>query len=275
MESAPDDRNSERSQLIVQLSSSIEGVYSAFALYPLREVVHGCPHCIGEEDQRHVHRAPLRELTPEDLGRYAASAMTTWGDSVDYRHFLPRIIELSVSENSASHGLDPWLIGSKLSYAGWEQWPSRENEALMRFMEAAWHVVLAHPPDDAYLLSETRGPVWWPVDEALALPANAGIDISRFLNLWHPSNGPNPSLHLALFATSQAATFWKKKSIDMPTFVNQTALKQLEDWLLRPALRNSLEDVFARELDGERSDLLARGVDALEWMRLVEKKGTL
>ena len=39
---------------------------------------------------------PLRELTGEQVGPYSGWAMTTVGNERDYRHFLPRILELAV-----------------------------------------------------------------------------------------------------------------------------------------------------------------------------------
>lgn len=261
----------EQGPLLAQLSDAIEGVYEAFAPYPLRRVIDGCPHCVGEEDQDHLHRAPLRELTDEDLQQFAFNAMTTWGDAVDYRHFLPRIIELSVLGDAGLIGLEPWLIGSKLNYAGWAQWPRREREALVRFMKSAWRVVLAHPPDVIYphFSLETKGPVPWSAVDALALPANARAPFGAYLDIWRSSAGLYPHLHLALLVVSEAPKFVKKRRLSIPTLEDKVALKMLQEWLLDPSLLTSLENCFAEESDDEWSDLLARGVDALAWMQQV------
>src|SRR4051794_20200880 len=77
------------------LHMSIEALYSVFSAYPLRPHVMGCPCCVSEKDNHDLHARPLREFTCEHLRRYAFKAMTTWGKVEDFKHFLPRIFELS------------------------------------------------------------------------------------------------------------------------------------------------------------------------------------
>jgi hypothetical protein len=212
----------------------------------------------------------LEKLTEVDLGLYAFKAMTTWGDSRDFRHFLPRIIELSMIVARPSYlGLEPWIIGSKLAYASWEDWPVLEREALSNFMEIAWRVLLSHPPDTFSTL-ETMGPIKWPIEDALAFLANAHNDLGSYLDIWAGGDEVTFYLHLAALATDQAPIFAKKKRLQIPVFESQNALDQLKNWLLIPTQLVSLQKVFEREIEGEWSNILAQGVDALEWMRQVE-----
>ncbi|MEV0405491.1 hypothetical protein [Actinoallomurus sp. NPDC050550] len=44
-----------------------------------------CP----DEDRCLLDR-PLRSLPPEDLARYAAKALNTWGGVEEFRYFVPR-----------------------------------------------------------------------------------------------------------------------------------------------------------------------------------------
>lgn len=80
------------------LIEAIEALYRAFSNYPLHKHVEGCPCCIAESDKMLLESKPLRQLSSSDLSRYSFKAMTTWGDKNDFRHFLPRIFELVVSE---------------------------------------------------------------------------------------------------------------------------------------------------------------------------------
>ncbi len=72
---------------------SVERLYQVFAKYPLREDTGMCPCCHDPEDRKRLHAKPLRELSPEDLEPYTWSALLTWGDVEDFKHFLPRLFE--------------------------------------------------------------------------------------------------------------------------------------------------------------------------------------
>ena len=76
------------------LKISIESLYSIFSIYPFKSTMDGCPCCVSDSDKEKIHTKQLRELDGDDLSRYAFKAMTTWGDTDDFKHYLPRIFEL-------------------------------------------------------------------------------------------------------------------------------------------------------------------------------------
>jgi hypothetical protein len=73
--------------------------------------------------------------------------MTTVGSANDYRHFLPRILELAVEEGGWM-GADPPIIAQKLSLARWEDWLDREREAIISVFDAGWAQARRMHPDD-------------------------------------------------------------------------------------------------------------------------------
>lgn len=73
----------------------------------------------------------------EPTAFYAFKAMTTWGDAQAYAYFLPRILELSLTDAGRGYlGLDWSLIGRKLEMAGVHTWPERDQEAVLGFFTA-------------------------------------------------------------------------------------------------------------------------------------------
>jgi hypothetical protein len=107
----------------------IEALYKVFAKYPIVEKIEGCPHCKLESAEKGLHCRPLRELTWDDLGVYPFKAMTTFGDVNDFKHFLPRILELHIKDcDSERYDFDVFL--SKLKYAGWEKWEENERNTI-------------------------------------------------------------------------------------------------------------------------------------------------
>lgn len=87
--------------LEAELHAAIERLYSVFARYPLRPDTWPCPSCITSglidtESVSGLQRISLRELTLDDLHQFIDSSLSTWGTVDDYRHFLPRMMELFV-----------------------------------------------------------------------------------------------------------------------------------------------------------------------------------
>ncbi len=72
----------------------IKELYHVFAPYLLNVHVDTCPCCISSRDKAVVSRKQLNELNYDELYRYTFKAMSTWGDVDDFKHFLPRILEL-------------------------------------------------------------------------------------------------------------------------------------------------------------------------------------
>ncbi len=138
--------NTTPSQAALDLQSAINNLYATFSHYPLRAHLVGCPHCFGEADNQRLHSAPLREMTERDLTMFSWKTMTTWGDVQDFKHFFPRLCELSVTSDDTLHfGVS--LLERKLKLAGYPSWQEDERSAFTRFLLAWW----------TWLLEESEG----------------------------------------------------------------------------------------------------------------------
>lgn len=105
------------------MRQQIETIYKTFSPYPLKRTVNACPCCVNDTDQALIQSKPPRELNSHDLQKYTSKAITTWGDVDDFKHFLPRILELMVLDEYAS---DFALIIGKLQYADFKHWKEKE-----------------------------------------------------------------------------------------------------------------------------------------------------
>lgn len=152
------------------MQSEIEDVYRVFARYPRPERVEGCQHCVTEDDHRDLLGAPLRELDAERLRRYSHKALNTWGDVDDLRHFLPRLLELSLRGDADLHGLF-----AKLGQAGWTDWPEDERASLRACLSVWWELGLTE---------EERGHAPW------TTLAESGEDPGPYLESWWGRSTP-------------------------------------------------------------------------------------
>lgn len=124
------------------LDETLQQLYHVFSRYPLAAQVEGCAHCVFDEDHALIHSAPLRHLTKEALEKYSFKAMSTWGTSQDFRHFLPRIFELQARDTMWPTDVE--LAFGKLAYGKWKDWPPEEQAAIRQYFEALWKDVLGN-----------------------------------------------------------------------------------------------------------------------------------
>jgi hypothetical protein len=178
------------------IADAIEDLYRAFASYRLGPHVEGCPHCVTAADHARIYSRPLRSLTADDLDRYAFKAMTTWGDERDFRHFLPRILELMVSGDRA-WSVDPEIVLGKLADAGWRTWPEREQTALRSFLRLRWSAGLSHDAINAYPREHDSS--HFDADSWLCGVALAGDDVSWYVDAWRREGATKTIGHVAAF----------------------------------------------------------------------------
>lgn len=117
----------------------MEELYQVFAKYrgPLK--INGCPCCVSDSAKELIHSKPLRELEEDDLKYYAFKAMTTFGEVNDFKHFLPRIFELTTTTYFV---VDSFVILGKLDYGKWGTWPQTEQQAVQNLFIPWWEQLL-------------------------------------------------------------------------------------------------------------------------------------
>ncbi len=196
------------------VAEAVETLYDVFSVYPLAQKVEGCPCCVSAEDETVLHLRPLRRLTADDLSRYVFKALTTWGGANDFRHFLPRLLELAAEPRN--YDVDLEAITSKLEYAKWNQWPEQEQRAIREYLLALWQLLLTLPPE-AVSLGEYLGAI-----------GRAEEDLVAYLKLWHNTATDTALDQLLDFVDSQLSLH-KRKLTNWSGRREQMA--QVIDWL--------------------------------------------
>jgi len=238
------------------LAQCIEALYIAFAPYGRRDLIDGCPHCVGRAEQDTLARVPLRTLSCEQLSRYAFKAITTWGAPDDYKHFLPRIMDLAITQEGRGWpGLDLQLIAGKLQLAGWKSWPEAELDALERFAGALWQTVLASDPIESL----------WRASEALRGIAAITRDLTSYLAVWSADRSLTSALQLAEVIDASWADLANHGQL-RGVWRGAPGSDEIARWLTAPARRRALEAAFELHVDDAASSRLAAAVDAWQWM---------
>jgi len=192
-----------------ELRLAIENLYAIFASYPLRDDTNACPCCHSPDDEKRLHGKPLRKMNLDDLAEYATGALSVWGDETDFKHFLPRIFELSVAHGQEF--VDPEMVFNKLHLGEWRYWPDAEQRAVEHFFDALWRCILDGQPHEYY---------GWEIEGWLCGIAHAVGDLSPYLETWSVMETENARLNLAAFIADtdfadpscRATAYWEERA---------------------------------------------------------------
>lgn len=135
-------------QAVPSLQPVIARLYENFAIYPHNVVMEASPL---HADQMalwtaNLQSAPLPKLNASQLTDYVGRAISTWGSVDDFKHYLPRILELT-AQFDAPYAAS--IVFGKLEYAGWRAWPSTEVKAIEEYLLALWIHLLQHDSEKA------------------------------------------------------------------------------------------------------------------------------
>lgn len=199
------------------LSDALRQVQLAFGRYPYRRSMPFCGHCVAEGEIVRLGEAPLRCLPGGLVSRYAHKAVTTWGDIVDYKHFLPELIELMLVDPLQ---VSPRKVGTTLADANWRSWPRREAEAIEGFAVALWTSSLATPA-----MIAPNGPT--PAPDALEFIEALGTDLSPYIGSLWPVDDENVLLHAIALVFSDPGWLRAQGWLKQPGFI--IAVSRLRD----------------------------------------------
>jgi hypothetical protein len=116
------------------LQQSIDQLYTAFADVPKPRSIEGCPCCIEGKEVDKLLATSLREIQPDTLSSYASSAFLTVGSVADYLYLLPRILEISATDDNWWPDVE--VTGRAIRSSAPDSWPSSRRSALERMFAA-------------------------------------------------------------------------------------------------------------------------------------------
>lgn len=213
------------------LATALARLDRAFAPYPRRAVLDGCPHC-----------RPATPVDEDDLFSLTLRLGGTVGDREDVKSLLPLLLERMVTSGE----LDGGVVLSMLAREQWRTWPPAEQRAIDDYLDAVWRSLLTESPSRIGAFPDAAA--------FLDAAAAAGEGIERFLAVWDTVLVPAADRHLALLVNEHDFTDPRRSAI--------TA------WLCREAMRDRLLTAFERDHDAAGADDLAMAYDLLCWQPL-------
>ncbi len=231
------------------LKVAVEELYLAFARVPLTDQVDYCDHCVAPEQVAVLRRTPMRQLTSEHLGPLLSKAMSTWGDSRYFKHFLPRLLEL-VAAGEMEDWSYPTFLPSRLKRC-WAEGTPGEQHAIAGFLQAWWLATISSWPSRCK-----------PRDVLETIDA-AGHRVVPYLNAWPSQPDAAAARHLAAFVDDWMASaktgdqFW----VDVDRWLREPQPSALLTAAFKDASDPSVSEEFG---DAEHSLALYRSSREVE-----------
>lgn len=219
---------------IETLRGTIENLYEVFSPYRLRERIDGCYQCHDLEDDLLLRSKELRELGVNELHRYIWDAMDLWGDDYDFRHFLPRILEIfALDERLIDEFVDPAIVLGKLRYGNWAHWPTKEQEAVRRYLFALWESKINHE----FHWEDYSAPF---IEDWLCGIGEAEDDLEPYLVRWGHAASSAAVGNLSHFIVSIEKELGEGKLWNPFWYDRQVQSSQVVRWLLGQTVREKL-----------------------------------
>jgi hypothetical protein len=229
-----------------ELAEANDLLYDVFGKYSVT-FIDSCPCCVTKDDKCSLTTKNLRELNEEELAKYSAKAMTTWGDVSDFKHFLPRIYELTAEFNPP---YEEFVVFDKLNYGHWKTWPDLEVRALKNYFEAFWK----------HLIQNQTGLFQ---DYFIAI-ASIYQDIETLLTIWENASGTIPMKLLASEIYWNNEAVFSNKYFKSSFFTSVGFSKSFRTWIRRPVMRNKLLQTFLLCQNEEDAEHISVAYDLVE-----------
>jgi len=238
-----------------RLKISIEKLYDTFAKYQGLSKLEGSPlyRDLGTW-KKELRSKKLRELTDEDLSRFAGKIILTWGDENDYRCYLPRILELTAELKTP---YDIWTLYSRLEDANWKTWAIEEQTAINNFTLELWNNLL----NDNSEIAESEF-----IDYFHTI-ANFYPDFSQVLKVWETNDSFAAVKHLTNYIIEKQQYLFDNKYIYY-IVVNIKHIEQFTTWLTSDKIIEKIEKAF---YDNEKNEF-AKQLSLVEQILTNEKK---
>lgn len=209
------------------LQEAIEGLYVVFAGYLLPADTMPCDCCHPPDSDALLHAEPLRRLQWTNLSDYSTHAMTVWGDLACYKHFLPRIFELLLTDSDWRRGTpDPESVFRTFRYGDWRTWPEEEQTAIEKTLQAIWETVRSNPPIEGGYID---------VDQWLCCISQCEDDLGPYLDQWMEDERLSAAWALSsLILGSTIAYTDTNTNHEPPVWEGEESRAKIEEWSKLP-----------------------------------------
>ncbi len=208
-----------RSNLVV----NTEILYRTFSDYSIPEDLRkrSCECCVNDDEIQILLSKPLNKLSVNEIGHFMRSAISTFGGINDYKHFLPRILELI--QNEKNEVTEDFLDYEKLNYGKWKTWKIDEIKAISNYFLSLWEKTIIN---EKISISE--------IGNILTIVIRY-LDVNDLLIIWEQSNSLKSTEFIVDFVLNE---------IGLNLAINKKVYYTILEWLSTEVVLQKIENTF-------------------------------
>ncbi len=201
-----------------EMKEIIQKGYNLFAGYKLNGRLDVCPCCMSEVEQEQLLSVQVEKLPLALLSVYNTSAMPEEIEAVEYKYFLPRLLELINEFNFPAHSIEITL--SRMAYLRPGEWSIEEAAFLEEYMKSFFKKCLAKYPAADFEDMEA----------VIIMLSKTGFDISWTIEMWKEAKGFGALMHFVQTISSGVKVNRQGNFIVDNPFADDS-IRFLNEWL--------------------------------------------
>ena len=214
-----------------RLKNNIKELYETFEKYHSNSNMNGSPNYDDlDKWNKELFSKPLRELDENDLSRFTGKAMTTWGTANDYKHFIPRIFELTAELKTP---YEIWIAFDKLTLAEFKNWAEKEQKVVHEFMIALWESII----------NDNSRKAEFEFRDYFSAIAHFYPNFTELLNIWSESESKASIKHLSEFIVDEQTALFERKKISGFHDQKENA-EEFINWILSDKMLSKIQQKY-------------------------------
>ncbi len=225
----------------------IKNAYQLFQDYQISSISNVCTTCcLNVDEVNRLINLEVRKIDVDLLSLYNDSAQAHHPIISEFKHFLPRYLDLINQYEFPSHSVE--LCLRNLSFYKKDQWLIEEWELIENFAVYFFEKCLNDfPIQSAYT----------EITDILIMYDLARFDLTPFLQIWESSDSVTASLHFKEMIVNEFD--WLRKRRFKNSFGSKDTIELISDWVYQTATQQKFykkfESIIMNEIELEEKDL--------------------
>lgn len=238
--------------MTTELQDIVQNSYRIFKKYKATIPLDACTACcLTKNQESELVSLSVHDIPFELLYDYNTAAKTKKPSIYEFKHFLPRFLELTAELKFLHHSAE--LVLSRFHYYDKSEWTDEETELIQNFGQAYFSQCLT-----IYPLPELER-----IDSILIMLSETKIKIDSLLNIWTGFQSKESVLH---FNDLVIRGFRSDRQDELvSSFAGKDLSKVIIEWLNRETTRLSFADMIEKIIMEPPLDIEQTTLDQLSW----------
>jgi hypothetical protein len=239
-------------KMTTELQDIVSKSYQVFKKYKATIPLDACTACcLTKNQESELVFLSVHDIPFELLYDYNTAAKTKKPSIHEFKHFLPRFLELTADQKFLHHSAE--LVLSRFHYYDKCEWTDEEKELMQNFGQAYFSQCLT-----IYPLPELET-----IDSILIMLSETKINIEPLLTTWTGFQSKESVLH---FNDLVIRGFRSDRQDELVSSFGSKDLSQvIIEWLNRESTRRSLADKIEKIIMESPTDIEQTTLDELSW----------